>query len=79
MERPDLETDPAFATDAARLERRDEVVALIEDWLASFDNVASAIEKLESHQVPCAPVLSVEETLSTLVMECGQLLLTEPQ
>ena len=47
-----------------RLARREEVVALIENWLAGFDGVATAIAKLESHQVPCAPVLSVEETLS---------------
>ena len=64
MARPDLVNDPAFATDAARLARREEVVALIENWLAGFDGVATAIAKLESHQVPCAPVLSVEETLS---------------
>ena len=64
MARPDLVNDPGFATDAVRLERRDEVVALIENWLAGFDSVATAIARLEAHQVPCAPVLSVEETLS---------------
>jgi len=48
----------------ARLERRDEVVKLIEDWLQNFPDVASAVAHLEKFQVPVAPVLSVEETLS---------------
>ncbi len=64
MGRPDLIEEEAFATDAARLERVSEVVALIEAWLATFADVASAIELLESHGVPCAPILSVEETVT---------------
>ncbi len=63
MGRPELVEEEAFATDAARLERVSEVVALIEEWLATFADVDSAIELLESHGVPCAPILSVEETV----------------
>jgi crotonobetainyl-CoA:carnitine CoA-transferase CaiB-like acyl-CoA transferase len=64
MERPDLIDDERYATDAARLERRDELVALIEAWLQTFPDVASVIELLQSHGVPCAPILTVAETLT---------------
>ena len=64
MNRPELVDDSLFATDAARLERRDEVVKLIEEWLATFTDVHSAVTTLENHGIPCAPILSVEETLS---------------
>jgi len=64
MKRPDLTEDERYATDAARLERRDEVVSIIEDWLATFPDVASAISVMQSHNVPCAPILTVAETLT---------------
>jgi crotonobetainyl-CoA:carnitine CoA-transferase CaiB-like acyl-CoA transferase len=64
MGRSELIDDPLFATDAARLERRDAVVQLIEEWLATFADVHSAVTTLENHGIPCAPILSVEETLS---------------
>ena len=63
MGRPDMTTDPRYATDGARVERRAEVINLIETWLDGFPDVASAIAHLEGHNVPCAPVLSVKETL----------------
>jgi crotonobetainyl-CoA:carnitine CoA-transferase CaiB-like acyl-CoA transferase len=64
MERPDMVEDPRYKTDMARLERRDEVVKIIQDWLQRFPDVPSAIAHLEKFDVPVAPVLSVEETLS---------------
>ncbi len=64
MSRPELVDDPAWATDAVRLEQRETVVALIETWLAEFADVPSAIEHLEAYDVPCAPVLNVNETVT---------------
>ncbi len=64
MERPDLIDDACFATDEARLERLDEVVAMVERWLQTFPDVDSVIARMEAHGVPCAPVLSVEETIT---------------
>jgi len=64
MGRLELVDDVNFATDAARLAQRDTVIKMIEDWMAGFPNVASIIELLEAHGVPCAPVLTVAETLS---------------
>ncbi len=63
MDRTDLTDDERFATDAARLERLPEVIDLIETWLARFPDTDSAIRHLENHDVPCAPVLSVEDTV----------------
>ena len=63
MERPDLLDHPVFGEDHSRTEHRMELVPIIEDWLASFDGVASAVAKLNQHGVPCAPVLSVAETV----------------
>jgi crotonobetainyl-CoA:carnitine CoA-transferase CaiB-like acyl-CoA transferase len=64
MERPDLVDDPRYCNDLVRLERREEVVKLIEDWLQTFPDVQSAVAHMERFNVPVAPVLSVEETLT---------------
>jgi CoA:oxalate CoA-transferase len=64
MERPDLLDHPIFGNDADRLDHRDEVIEMIETWLASFPSIHDAVAKLEAHGVPCGPVLSVEETLT---------------
>jgi crotonobetainyl-CoA:carnitine CoA-transferase CaiB-like acyl-CoA transferase len=62
--RPELVADPGWATDQVRLAKVDEVVGMIEAWLMTFPDVESAIAKLDSHGVPCAPILSVEQTLT---------------
>lgn len=64
MGRPELVTDPAWASDAARLAHLPDVIETIETWLGGFADVASAIAELEAHGVPCAPVLTVEETVN---------------
>ena len=64
IERPDLINNERWNTDAKRLEIRDEVIELIETWLKTFPGRDAAIAKLEEHQVPVAPVLSVEDTIS---------------
>ncbi len=63
MERPELAEDPRYSTDQLRLQRRQEVVALVEGWLQTFPDVPSAVARLEQFQVPVAPVLSVAETV----------------
>lgn len=63
MGRPELASNPDYETDVKRLERRDEIVAMVENWLQTFPDVASAVAHLESYQVPVAPVLSVAETV----------------
>jgi crotonobetainyl-CoA:carnitine CoA-transferase CaiB-like acyl-CoA transferase len=63
MDRLDLVDNPDFANDTARLQRREEVIKIIEDWLQNFSDVPSAVAYLEKHQVPVAPVLSIAETV----------------
>ena len=64
MNRPDLVNDEKLCTDAGRLANRADVIKLIEDWLATFPDRDSAIAKMHQHQVPAAPVLSIEETVN---------------
>ena len=64
MERPELVTDPDFATDPERLAHRPELIKMIEDWLATFPDRDSAIAHMQKHGVPAAPVLSIEETVN---------------
>lgn len=63
MGRADLVEHPHYQTDLLRLEHLDALVALIEAWLAGFPDVASAVAKMEAFGVPCAPILSIEETV----------------
>ncbi|MGD9603527.1 MAG: CaiB/BaiF CoA transferase family protein [Gammaproteobacteria bacterium] len=64
MGRPELIDDPKYKDDATRLPRKQELVDLIETWLSTFPSVDAAIAKMEAHGVPCAPVLSVAETVT---------------
>lgn len=63
MERPELVSAPGWENDVARLQRRDEVVKTIEDWLAKFSSVDAAIDRLQRFGVPVAPILSIEESV----------------
>ncbi len=64
MERTDLIEHPEFKDDQSRLAHLQELIDLIEGWLKKFPNVASAIARMEAFNVPCAPILSVEETVT---------------
>lgn len=55
---PDLEHDERFASMDARQKNRDELNALIEEWMASMGTDDAVIEALESERVPCAKVLA---------------------
>ena len=63
IDREDLSRDPGLADDTARLLRRDELTEIIEEWLSALPDVHSAVERLSRFDVPCAPVLSVADTL----------------
>ena len=63
MGRDDLVNDPNYCDDAARIARKPEVISLIEKWLATFPDVETAVNALMACDVPCAPVLSVAETV----------------
>lgn len=64
MEREDLIDADGWSSDAERLEHMDEVISLIEQWLMGFPDVAAAISHLEQFEVPCAPILTIEQTVN---------------
>ncbi|MSR15505.1 MAG: CoA transferase [Gammaproteobacteria bacterium] len=62
MARTDLIDHENFKDDPSRLKHFPEVLEQIETWLKTFPDVSSAVTHLEKFNVPCAPILSVEET-----------------
>lgn len=63
MGREDLIDHADYCDDTVRIPRRDEITVMIEQWLASFSDVDSALQVLTESDVPCAPVLTVAETV----------------
>jgi formyl-CoA transferase len=53
-------TDPNFATPPARLPRLTEVFGAIEQWTTTKTKF-EAMEELNKHDIPCGPILSMEE------------------
>jgi CoA:oxalate CoA-transferase len=64
MGRPELANDSRFKTNALRLEHRDQVVAVIEQWLAGTQSDAAAMEALHQARIPVAPVLSIDQAVN---------------
>jgi crotonobetainyl-CoA:carnitine CoA-transferase CaiB-like acyl-CoA transferase len=58
--RDDLAGDPRMATTAARLAHRDEVDALVTDWIGARDG-AAALAALATEEVPSSLVMSVRD------------------
>ncbi len=58
MGRVELAEDPRFATNEARVAHRDELTAVIEEWMAGFDDDASVLDALAAAGVPSGPVMS---------------------
>ena len=61
--RPELADDPRFDTNDGRIRHRDELTAIIEEWLARFDTDAEAIAALQEAGVPCGPVLNPADAI----------------
>lgn len=64
MDRPELATDPRFATREARTENRVAMEAIINDWLSRFETLEEAMDALRAGRVPCAPVLTPQEVVA---------------
>jgi CoA:oxalate CoA-transferase len=61
MRRPDLGTDPRFATSAGRCQDRVSVNDEITAWLAGEPDRDAVVRRLEERRVPAAPVLTLAE------------------
>jgi crotonobetainyl-CoA:carnitine CoA-transferase CaiB-like acyl-CoA transferase len=62
--RPELEDDPRFDTLRNRKNNREELVAIIEEWMATFDTDEEVMAVLEKHRVPAGQVLDPADAIS---------------
>lgn len=63
MQRPDLAEDPALATLKQRVERMDDVDALVADFTRQHAK-QPLFDLLSEHRVPCAPVRTLDEVIN---------------
>lgn len=63
MDREDLARHPDFADNGNRVRNKNQVITLINDWIASHDTTAEALAKFDQHRVPYAPVLDIGQTI----------------
>jgi crotonobetainyl-CoA:carnitine CoA-transferase CaiB-like acyl-CoA transferase len=61
--KPELAKDARYARARDRAQRREELVSVIEDWLAAMPDDEASIEVLRKNRVPVAPVLSIREAM----------------
>ncbi|MSR15454.1 MAG: CoA transferase [Gammaproteobacteria bacterium] len=62
--RPDLETDPRYATQIERCKRRPEVRKILEDWLQTFPDDTIPLKLMADSRIPSAPILEISEVPS---------------
>ncbi len=60
MDRPELASDPRYATNRDRVERRDEVDRIVTEWFAARTS-QQIQEQLNAHGVPVSPVNSIAD------------------
>ena len=61
--REELASDPAYQTMDGRRERREEINALVQDWMDREPDDETILRKLMEARIPCAPVLSVPQAM----------------
>ncbi len=54
---PELAEDPRFQNNRTRLEYRDDLTEIIEQWMSAFETDEEVVAILEQHRVPCGPVV----------------------
>ena len=62
--KPELATDPRFATGGARVENRFALVEIIEEWLQSFLTRDEPLAILENVRILSAPVLDIAQAIN---------------
>ena len=61
--KPELATDPRFATPQARRDNWDALLQVYRDFLDSYENVDEAVAAMAAARVPAVPMLSPEEVV----------------
>jgi formyl-CoA transferase len=62
--RPELESDERFATLRGRKDNKEELIEIIEGWMANFDTDEEVMAVLEEHRVPAGQVIDPAEAIS---------------
>ncbi len=65
MGRPELAQDERYNSNAKRVERSAEVIALIQAWVETQPSVEAIVATLGEHHVPCAPIMSIADVCNT--------------
>lgn len=63
MGQPELIDDPRFADTRSRGKNHRELIDLVEKWMATQESDQAILDALTAQRVPCAPVLSVSDTV----------------
>ena len=77
MGRDDLIDDPRYSTPAARLERLEEVYALVEAWTMQYTKF-EVMETLNAIDVPCGPVLDTADLIEDAHLKARQMIVEVP-
>lgn len=64
MDREDLARHPEYGNNNGRVRLKNEIITLINDWIASHQTTAEALAKLDEFRVPHAPVLDIGQTVN---------------
>ena len=77
MGRDDLVGDPRYSTPAARLERLDEVYALVEEWSSKYTKF-EVMELLNEIDAPCGPIMATEDIIKDEHLRARQMIVDVP-
>jgi crotonobetainyl-CoA:carnitine CoA-transferase CaiB-like acyl-CoA transferase len=77
IDRPDLPGDPRFADNDGRLRNRAALVAIVEERTSAW-SVGEFLARLETHDVPCGRVRSIDEALADPQVEARAMLVHMP-
>lgn len=77
MGREDLIGDARYSTPAARLERLDEVYALVETWSLQYTKF-EVTEKLNEIDVPCGPIMDTSDLIVDEHLHVRQMIVDVP-
>ncbi|GGU11881.1 formyl-CoA transferase [Streptomyces violascens] len=70
--RPELATDPEWATPEARLPKLGKMFQLIEEWSSTLSKW-EALERLNAHNIPCGPILSTREIIEDASLAANEM------
>jgi crotonobetainyl-CoA:carnitine CoA-transferase CaiB-like acyl-CoA transferase len=74
MGKPELINDPRFDSPEHRLEHREEVRQVLEEWLRNFEHVSEVANLLQSYRILGTPVLTVKQAIDDPQFQAREML-----